>query len=407
MPAPRSLTAEKLAQAQALIADSEADVWLIFVRETAAAGDPALPLISEVGFVWQAALLVSADARVAVVGNYDAPPLESSGDWDEVIPYVEDIKGPLLSALENLVDADVAAPRLAVNISENDVMADGLSAGMHSLLGRYLAGSRFEGGLKSAEGMVSALRAQKTETELTRIRGALRETDELFAEIALLARPGISERAVYDAVQRSVESRGLGYAWDPVGDPIVNSGPESMIGHGIPSETICIAFGHIFHVDLGVRREGYCSDIQRCWYVPAPGETQAPEDVLRALDAVNGAIDAGAAALRPGAAGWEVDAAARAAIQEAGYEEYLHALGHQVGRLAHDGGTVLGPRWARYGRTPFGIVAPDEVYTLELGVMVEGRGYLGIEEMVRVRSGEPEWLSERQRSMPLLGNGQS
>jgi Xaa-Pro aminopeptidase len=188
-----------------------------------------------------------------------------------------------------------------------------------------------------------------------------------------------------------------------VGDPIVNTGPDSMIGHGIPSATLKIAPGHIFHVDLGLLKDDYASDIQRCWYVPEPGETSPPQDVLDALEAVNAAISAGAERLVPGVEGWTVDAAARETLVARGYPEYLHALGHQVGRAAHDGGALLGPKWDRYGNLPTTPVKEHEVYTLELGITVPGRGYLGLEEMVQLTATGIEWLSQRQLEMPLLG----
>ena len=165
---------------------------------------------------------------------------------------------------------------------------------------------------------------------------------------------------------------------------------------------IGLAPGHIFHIDLGVVVEGYSSDIQRCWYVPASGESGVPADVQRALEAVTGAIQAGASALRPGVEGWQVDKTARDFLTAAGYPEYLHALGHQVGRVAHDGGGILGPRWERYGTTPFLPVERDQVYTIELGVLVEGRGYLGLEEMAVVTETGCRWLTSPQTDMPPL-----
>ena len=177
-----------------------------------------------------------------------------------------------------------------------------------------------------------------------------------------------------------------------------------MVGHGIPSSKITISPGHIFHIDVGVQKDGYCSDIQSCWYVPHSGDTAIPEDVKRATDAVVGAITAGAAALKPGVEGWQVDQAARDFVVAAGYPEYMHALGHQVGRLAHDGGGILGPRWERYGRTPYLPVEKDQVYTIELGVTVEGRGCVSIEEMVVVTDDGVDWLTSRQMDMPFLNS---
>jgi Xaa-Pro aminopeptidase len=56
---------------------------------------------------------------------------------------------------------------------------------------------------------------------------------------------------------------------------------------------------------------------------------------------------------------------------------------------------VLGPRWERYGDTPNTPIRESEVYTLELGVDIPGRGYFGLEEIVAVREGGVEWLSNR------------
>jgi Xaa-Pro aminopeptidase len=398
------LTAEKLAQAEGIVAASGVDVWLTFVRETSGQCDPGLPFLIDGGLTWQSALLITkAGERIAVVGNYDADPLRAADDWDEVVPYVQGIRAPLLEALERAVPADVKTPRVAVNYSESDDKADGLTHGMYRLLEGYVKGTRFEKSLVSAEGIVRSLRGRKMPTELTRIRAALAEGDRIFAETAVSVQIGkATEREVYDFVQKRIAERGLGYAWDRSGDPIVNSGPDSMIGHGIPSETIVVSPGHIFHMDLGVERDGYCSDIQRSWYIRAPGETGIPEDVTRAFAAVIGAIQAGAAALRPGISGWEVDAAARSFLTAAGYPEYLHALGHQVGRQAHDGGGILGPRWERYGDTPTLPVESGQVYTVELGVMVPGRGYLGLEEMVVITDSGCEWLSQPPTEMAVL-----
>jgi len=107
--------------------------------------------------------------------------------------------------------------------------------------------------------------------------------------------------------------------------------------------------------------------------------------------------------LRPGVPGHKVDAAARATLVEAGYEEPKYALGHQVGRSAHDGGTLLAPLWDRYGDAPLGPVEEGNVYTLEYGAQVPSRGYIGLEEDVLVTADGIEWLSTPQRELWLVG----
>ena len=139
-----------------------------------------------------------------------------------------------------------------------------------------------------------------------------------------------------------------------------------------------------------------------CGTSSTKGETAAPEDVRRAWDALWSSVDAGVGALRRGVTGWEVDAAARESLVAAGYPEPMYALGHQLGRSAHDGGTVLAPRWDRYGAAPFGLVEEGNVFTLEYGTAVPGRGYIGLEEDVLVTADGIEWLSTPQRELWLV-----
>ena len=124
-----------------------------------------------------------------------------------------------------------------------------------------------------------------------------------------------------------------------------------------------------------------------------------PEPVQRGFDTVAAAIYAVMAAMKPGIPGKEVDAIARKVITEAGYLEYKYATGHQLGRLAHDGGGILGPEWERYGDTPNWLIEAGQVYTVEPGVAVEGYGYVGIEEDVLVTEEGAVYLGERQKEL--------
>jgi len=100
--------------------------------------------------------------------------------------------------------------------------------------------------------------------------------------------------------------------------------------------------------------------------------------------------------IKPGMMGVEVDAVARKTILDAGYKEYMHATGHQVGRIAHDGGCLLGPAWPRYGKTPFLKIEEGQIFTLELGINLEEYGYLGLEEDILITQSGAEYLSDPQ-----------
>jgi Xaa-Pro aminopeptidase len=112
---------------------------------------------------------------------------------------------------------------------------------------------------------------------------------------------------------------------------------------------------------------------------------------------------AAASVLKPGVMGWQVDEASRDFFIDNGMEEYKHAVGHHIGRSVHDGATVLGPRWERYGNTPEGIVEVGNIFTLELGVSVPGYGFIGLEEDVLVKENGLEWLSTPQEEIIVVG----
>jgi Xaa-Pro aminopeptidase len=215
--------------------------------------------------------------------------------------------------------------------------------------------------------------------------------------------PGLTEIEVQRMVQQWARAEGLSFAWDEAENPIVDFGPRhGKIGHTLPGET-ALEPGHVVHVDLGFIKDGFASDLQRTWYWLAPGEAEPPEAVRRTFAASLSAMDAGFAALRPGARGFEVDTASRGAVQQAGFAEPGFAFGHPVGQVAHDGGTTLGPRWERYGQTPFGKIQQDNVFAIEMDLEVpDVGGLVGIEEEVVVTENGAEYLSKPQRELRLL-----
>ena len=398
--APRELPMllhEKADQAHALLRETGLDCWLTFVRETGTRPDPGVELVVGTDLTWVSAFfLTAAGRRLAVVGRYDVPTLRSLGVFHEILSYDQDPRPPLFDALQRL---DPQA--IGLNVSSDDVTADGLTHGMWLLLGELLRDTPFAGRLTSAAPLLSRLRARKSPGEIDRIRRAVAATEEIVGLVTGQIQPGVSELQLADFVHEQFRSRGLASAWDWHGCPIVNCGPASEPGHVRPRADLWVEPGQLVHLDLGVKVEGYCSDLQRMWYVRRPGEDGPPAEVRRGFDTVVRAIEAAAAVLRPGVRGYEVDAAARRVFAEAGYEEFKHGLGHGVGRAVHDGGTLLGPHWPKYGKTPDGVVEVGNVFTLEPGLMTAA-GYVGVEEDVLVTATGCEFLSSFQRKLLVV-----
>ncbi len=378
------LRAEKLDQLAPILREMGIDCWLIYTREVTS--DPMLGHVCGLDVTWRSAFLFTAlGERVALVGELDRPEVESSGLFTRIEGYQRSIRQSLRVLLEEL------DPRqIGINVAMDDPHADGLTHGMHQDLLAHLAGTPYSERLTSAGAVVRALLSRKTETEMVRIRRAAQITMEIFDSLDGRIVEGISEKQVSSWLEKELVRRELEPAWWPA---TVSCGPDSPIGHGPPGDHTLEA-GQLLHVDLGVKWQGYCSDFQRVWFLGTPG--QLPDEVCHAFQAVSGAIDAAAKILQPGATGAEVDAAARNHVTSQGFPEYPHALGHQVGRSVHDGGTLLAPVWERYGQSPFMRVEPGSVFTLELEVSVSGRGLVSLEEMVRVEPDGLVWLAPRQ-----------
>lgn len=391
------LIREKIAQARDILAEMGVDVWLTFVRETSLSPDPVLELILGAHVTWLSAFVLTRSGRnIAIVGHYDQGIPAELGVY-EVIGYHQNIAEPLLQLLDALQPSQIA-----INYSENDVAADGLSLGLYRRLSKLLAGTPYEHRLVSAERIIAALRGRKSQSEVERVRQAVVITEQVFDEVEKFVRPGMSQRQIANFVQQRLGELGLGYAWEKEYNPIVTCGPHSAVGHAPPGEVI-LEKGHTLHLDLGVKLNDYCSDLQRMWYVLDDGEREAPLEVQHAFAVVRGAIQAGEGLLRPGAIGWQVDEAARDFVVDNGYPEYMHALGHLLGRSAHDGATVLGPRWEKYAGICEMAVEAGNIFTLELHVQIPGRGLMSLEEDVLVTETGVTYLSQPQTKLRYIG----
>jgi Xaa-Pro aminopeptidase len=385
---------EKVDQAIGILKEKGIDLWLTFVRETASGGDPVMPLIYGSDLTWQSALILTRSGeRIAIVGRFDAETARDLGAYASVIPYDESMSPELLRVLKQI------NPRqIALNYSEKDVLADGLSHGLYQVLMGYLADTPFADRIVSAEEVIGALRGRKTAGEVARIKAAVKTTLEIYQRTFDHVRPGMTEIEIGNFMAVQMESFGVGPAWHGLYCPTVNAGPDSPVGHVTRTEQQ-VERGHLLHFDFGVEQDEYCSDIQRVVYFLAPGETQAPEPVWRGFETIVHAIQETVAAMKPGMLGKEVDLVARNIVTGAGYPEYMYGTGHHLGRLAHDGGGTLAPEWERYGDTPNYPLEPGHVYTVEPGLAVPGYGYIGIEEDVLVTETGAEFLGKPQTEL--------
>ncbi|MBN1448949.1 MAG: aminopeptidase P family protein [Bacteroidetes bacterium] len=388
---------EKVAQAVSILKEKNIDMWLTFVRESSSMPDPAIDMVVGQHVTWQTAWIICRDGdTIAIAGSLDSASIRDNPAYRTVIPYVQGIRDELLTVLKR------KNPRkIAVNYSTDSVMSDGLTHGMYLLLTSMLEGSAFANRLVSSQDIISALRGRKTPAEIRSMKKAIRLTLDIYDQVTGFLAPGKTERDVADFILGLVREHGVELAWDQEHCPAVFTGPDHAGAHYGPTKRI-IEAGHVLNIDFGVRIDGYCSDLQRTWYIRRKGEKHAPREVQHGFRVIRESIRLAANALKPGALSWKIDDIARSYIVGQGYPEYPHALGHQVGRAAHDGGVGLLPRWERYGRLPYARIEEGQVFTIEPRLPIPGYGVATIEEIVWITAEGAKFLSKPQRTLTLV-----
>lgn len=395
---------EKIVQATQIMGQKNLDCWLMLARETGTLGnvDPSLDLLLPTSIVGLTAFLLTKEGRFyAIAANYDAYNLSSTDLFCQVIGYEYSIEEEFLRLLQVLDPFSIG-----INYSNDDFVADGITYGLFLWLQELLQDTPYGQRLCSAEELAMALRSQKTPREVEKIQKACETTREIWKALDDFIQPGVTEREAMEFIHRQCDERGVATGWDRRWCPGITSGPHSVAGHNAPSDKIVVEAGTLFSMDFGVKQDHYVSDLQRTWYVPGEGKKTPPQEVLEAQKTLWEAVNGAREAMKPGVRGYEIDAIARRIIVEAGYPEYMHGLGHQVGRSAHDGGVVLGPKeWPRYRKKAAGVLSVGNVFTIEPGIETS-IGRYGAEEMVVVREDGAEFLLNPQREIWTFGQGE-
>lgn len=388
---------EKVSQAVDILNEKNIDMWITYVRETKVQKDPVMDITVGDHSTWQSTFIINRDGdTTAIVGDMELENFAKSGVYKNLIGYTKSFKEPLLDYLGKKNPESIA-----INYSTNSVLADGLTHGMYLLLMDYLKGTGFENKIVSAEEIISALRGRKSDKELSIMQEAVDETLKIFDMVTAYIKPGLTEKDIANFVLKVTREKGFGLAWDEETCPAVFTGPNPAGPHSGPTDRK-IEKGHLINMDFGIKYKGYCSDLQRTWYVLKDGETNAPEAVQKGFEIIRDAIQMVADALKPGVQGVEMDDIARNYIVKNGYPEYPHGLGHQVGKEVHDGGAGLFPRWEKYGNTPFMKLEERQVFTIEPRLPVEGYGVSTLEEEVYLTKDGCKFISKPQKELILI-----
>ena len=349
-----------IARIQAKLTENNLDALLIFDEKNQrfAAGFP---------FTDGAVIVAREKAWLLTDSRYIEAAEKAAGECAEVQMF--DRQHPLMGLIKAAL-AEAGAEKLG---AEEESLSHGRWANLEKLLGLEL---------QPAQELLRTLRASKTEEEIRSMIAAQRISEKALEEVLPIIQPGMTEREVMaELVYHMLKNGSEGNSFDP----IVVTGANTSMPHGVPGDTV-IRAGDFITMDFGSLKNGYCSDMTRTVAVG-----YATEEMKNVYDVVLKAQLAGIAAARSGVLGKEIDAAARKVITEAGYGPYFgHGFGHSLGLDIHEP-PFAGPT----GSVP---MAENDLCSAEPGIYLPGKFGVRIEDVMIIRATGAEVITRAPKT---------
>jgi Xaa-Pro dipeptidase len=239
--------------------------------------------------------------------------------------------------------------------------------------------------LADAEVIVN-LRMHKDEEEIACIRRAIAIAEAGLSAALPLIKIGMTEKELSAEIGFQVVKAGS----EGPSNPMVESGPNSANPHATVSNRKLV-LGDALVIDFGALYHGYCADITRTFAVGQA--TPELETIARITAEAN---TAGRAVARPGIAAGDVDRAARAVIERAGYGPYFtHRTGHGLGSEPHEAPYIFAENEQ--------LLEPGMVFTVEPGIYLPARAGARVEDDMLITPDGVETLSSLPRELRIVG----
>ncbi|MCM3749856.1 Xaa-Pro peptidase family protein [Paenibacillus pasadenensis] len=235
--------------------------------------------------------------------------------------------------------------------------------------------------------LIMGLRLVKSSDEILRVKAAVSLAEQVLAEAIAKVKPGVTELDLNAEIEYRMRVLG---GDKPAFETIVLGGVRSALPHG-RSSSYKLQENDFLLIDMGVFKDGYCSDITRTFLIGEGTESQH-----RIYESVLKANRAGVAAVKAGRPLKEVDLAARSAIEELGFGLYFnHRTGHGMGLEVHEQPSVHGENET--------LMQNGLLFTVEPGVYIPDLGGVRIEDDVYIGSdGEAQVLTSYSRELTRL-----
>lgn len=385
---------KRMARAYAALGEFDVDLWISIGRETHFTVEPSLLYLLPAPGLSVCALAVGKSRSVCLVAPIDAEEMAAYGAHTQTISFTGNIDEALTQAIRGFGPLR----RVALNFSEVDPSADGLSLTQYRRLTRCLSDAGFTGEVISAANIMKRVRGQKSEEEVHCIGKTVLAAMEIYRRSREIIHSGMSGRDVQQFFQDQVCSLGAEFSWPKTGNPYVSVGTRSSYLCKRPSSEVRLQAGDLVNVDFGLRIDGFASDNQRSYYVLGRDETAAPQEVQRAFFAVQEAIRAAVAAAKPGVHTSLPLTAANEVFEKLGFPK-VGGLGHEVGTFAHEGGMRIGHAFSE-GELDMHLEA-GMTFTMEPAI-ITSHGRLCQEEVVAITDTGCRMLSDPQKEVWLV-----
>lgn len=226
----------------------------------------------------------------------------------------------------------------------------------------------------------------KDETELEKLKTAVKIADSAFHHILPYIREGVYEIDIANEMDFFMRKQG---ATGPSFDFIVAGGERSALPHGVAGRNKLKAHEAVL-MDYGCIYENYCSDITRTVFLGEPGEEARSLYYIVKEGQLRG--------YRNSLIGKPIrfaEEAVRAYFSEMELDNYFgHSLGHGVGLEIHEAPTVNCKNNEKFRN--------GMVYTIEPGIYIPGACGVRIEDMVLMTYNGPQALTEAPKDLIIL-----
>lgn len=237
-----------------------------------------------------------------------------------------------------------------------------------------------------ASGCVDWVRAVKDEDERELMRMNSKINDLVMLSVPGAIKEGVTESQVAEFIKnRYLEEGCQGVSFSP----IVSFGANAADPHHMPDDTV-IKDGDCIVIDIGGKKDGYCSDMTRTYFFKS-----ADPEFTPIHDLVRSANERAESIIKPGVRLCDIDAAARDLISDAGYGEYFtHRLGHFIGMNVHEYGDVS---------SAYDVPVKEGMcFSIEPGVYLPGRFGVRVEDLVIVTKDGCEVLNSVDKHWKVI-----